>query len=489
MASSIFNKNIALGLGGGAIYMSHSVLEMQHLHGQSCTFTDNTAPHGGGGALLWSGDMAPNLIISNNLKSPFTLSDHTRWLCDRNNTASYGPCVATVYNRLELQGLPTHQRPGYAGVPLELVVLKLDAYGQTITSDSSSSLQVYSAFAGTKVNDDSVAFLGSILSGFQRGRAVFSIGVKPTFVSVSVADGRTELEHPPYLYFKGTDLTTARIMETNPQQVHLSSGNRTVCPVGAALMLEPSVGSETVMTDPRPGTCKVCDSGFYNVNPLTGRCLACPPLTMCINGEALFGARKVAGTVEVKLPDDGDDGVLQALADKLGVKAWQVTVLSQQPRRHSTRAAMRGAGPTTLATAQRRRTITVSFELVADEAQMEKLAVSLPALGVKLGEIKPIGPQIAAGEVWEEINGVYMLRKCPPGFKIISTPIEMQKCSPCGKGKYIIEGSTDCVDCPVFSPATPPGCILPLCLLHTHLLSHSPRTEPTAPTVPNSSPK
>jgi hypothetical protein len=134
---------------------------------------------------------------------------------------------------------------------------------------------------------------------------------------------------------------------------------------------------------------------------------------------------------------------------------------------------MRGAGPTTLATAQTRRTVTVSFELVADEAQMAKLAASLPALGVKLGEIKSIGPQAAAGEVWEEVNGVFMLRKCPPGFKLISEPIESQKCLPCGKGKYIIEGSTDCVDCPVFSPAPPPGCILPLCLFHTHLLSPS----------------
>ena len=75
--------------------------------------------------------------------------------------------------------------------------------------------------------------------------------------------------------------------------------------------------------------------------------------------------------------------------------------------------------------------------------------------------------------LWEEVDGVFELRKCPPGFKLINTSIELQKCSPCGKGKYIIEGSTDCVDCPVFSPAPPPGCILPLCLFHTHLLSPS----------------
>jgi hypothetical protein len=389
---------------------------------------------------------------------------------------------------------------------LTLVVVKLDQYGQTITADSSSSLQVYSALEGTKVNDNSLTFIGNIISGFREGRAVFSIGVKPTFSSVGLADGRSssvatngraELQRKPYIYLRGADLTTAGvIMETDPQQVHLASGNRTACPVGSVLLLEPPIRSEWV-SDPRPGTCKVCDPGLYNVYPISGRCLPCPPSAMCRNGAPpLFGARKVAGAVVMKLPDGGDDAVLQALAEKLGVAAWQLTVLPQQLRRHNTRAEIRGAAPATLATAQTRRTVTVSFELVADEAQMAKLAVSLPALGVKLGEIKSIGPQVAAGEVWEEVSGVFMLRKCQPGFKLISSPIEMQQCSPCGKGKYIIEGSTDCVDCPVFSlcfapplPPPPPGACCLLWLAHSLAVSLSPRMEPTAPTAPNSCPE
>ena len=129
-----------------------------------------------------------------------SLSDLTHWLCDggrlnpapHNNSAGYGACVATPYDRLELQGVPTHQAPGYAGVPLELVVLKLDQYGQTIAADSSSALQMYAALASdTSKNDDSVSFVGgSLFAGFDRGRAVFPIGVKPTFSSVSVTDGR-----------------------------------------------------------------------------------------------------------------------------------------------------------------------------------------------------------------------------------------------------------------------------------------------------------
>jgi hypothetical protein len=167
--------------------------------------------------------------------------------------------------------MSTRQTPGFAGVPLKLEVVKLDTYGQTITVDSSSSLQVYSAVAGTKVNDNTVSFLGSVISGFQGGRAVFSVGVKPTFVSVSA-----------YLYFKGTDLTTGVVMETDPQQVHLAVQNETVCAPGSVLSLDPT--GDLANTFPRAGACKACRSGTYSLDALaspsgTGQdpdCFNCP---------------------------------------------------------------------------------------------------------------------------------------------------------------------------------------------------------------------
>jgi hypothetical protein len=223
------------------------------------------------------------------IAAPLSLSGLTRWICNRGlaspaphlNAGAYGACVATPYHRLEVQGMPTRQTPGYAGVPLKLEIVKLDTYGQNITVDSSSSLQVYSAVAGTKVNDITVAFLGSIFSGFQGGRAVFSVGVKPTFVSVSAADGRTELQRPPYLYFKGTDLTTGVVMETDPQQVHLAVQNKTVCAPGSVLSLDPGANANTF---PRAGACKACRPGTYSLDALaspagTGQdpdCFNCP---------------------------------------------------------------------------------------------------------------------------------------------------------------------------------------------------------------------
>jgi len=101
------------------------------------------------------------------LAAPLTLSGLTHWVCNRGlaspaphlNAGAYGACVATPYHRLEVQGMPTRQAPGYAGVPLKLEVVKLDHYGQIIAVDSSSSMQVYSAVAETKINDITVGAL------------------------------------------------------------------------------------------------------------------------------------------------------------------------------------------------------------------------------------------------------------------------------------------------------------------------------------------
>ncbi len=51
-------------------------------------------------------------------------------LCGIGNTAGYGPCVASTFRRLAVEGLPVSAAPGHAGLLIEVRVLKLDAYGQ-----------------------------------------------------------------------------------------------------------------------------------------------------------------------------------------------------------------------------------------------------------------------------------------------------------------------------------------------------------------------
>ena len=171
-------------------------------------------------------------------------------------------------------------------------------------------------------------------------------------------------------------------------------------------------------------SCEVCAPGTYNVNPFTGECLACPSAAVCLHGVPIFEASKATGTIEMELPD-GD--LQQALAVKIGVEAWQLTVLPL-----------------------RRGPATVSFELVAGAAQMSELA----AAGLELGNIKPIGPQAAEGEVWEEVNGQFLLRSCPPGHQLLNTTadgaldVESQRCLPCPPNTYIIDQKYPCQKCP-----------------------------------------
>jgi hypothetical protein len=222
--------------------------------------------------------------------------DQSHWLCDRgqespaahNNSAVYGPCIATLYNHLELTGLPEREAPGLAGLAMELQVVKKDAYGQDISADSSSSLQLRSALGGNKgLNDESVAFLGSIFSGFHQGRALFSVAVKPTFASVSALAGRATLHRTPFVFVTGTDSSTGALMQTEPQKMYLAAeGNHSVCPPGYVLALDADANGGG-----RPGGCTRCSFGKYSLSPLVGAagsmdpgCLNCPAGGDCSAG-------------------------------------------------------------------------------------------------------------------------------------------------------------------------------------------------------------
>ena len=60
----------------------------------------------------------------------------------------------------------------------------------------------------------------------------------------------------------------------------------------------------------------------------------------------------------------------------------------------------------------------------------------------------------AEDEVWEEVDGQYLLRACPPGSQLINTTddgkldVEAQRCRPCGVTTYIIDQIHGCMKCP-----------------------------------------
>ena len=73
-------------------------------------------------------------------------------------------------------------------------------------------------------------------------------------------------------------------------------------------------------------------------------CSACPPSATRVNGAPpVFCASKVTGSAEVSVPaDSGDQAVREALAAKLGVEGWQISLPSQQTRRAASNSGFSG---------------------------------------------------------------------------------------------------------------------------------------------------
>ena len=261
------NGNEAAGLGGGAIYVRTSFLHLEH-----CVCVGNAASSGGGGALLWDGDIL----------SPYDFTSSDNLLCvEQTNVAKYGPCFASKYSFLQVNGLPQGDSPAYAGSNIRLQVIKKDIYNQTIVTDSMSILQTLDFISRTFVSAVSPAISGKSIVNLQEGVAIFDINVNPVFSKSDYIDGIAFLEQNTSIYFRGID--SEQVLQANMQSVPAvlaMASNVSVCPKGYILVLD-SFGR---------GSCSECSAGTYSIYPLAGipsgkaSCLTCPPLTTCSAG-------------------------------------------------------------------------------------------------------------------------------------------------------------------------------------------------------------
>lgn len=309
IASCSFVGNNAPGrLGGGGLYVSSRA----SVSLSRCLFRLNSAPRGGGGAVRWESqatlrvlmacepgrvltkqdsmfhcllrkdldqDHAEYAIIDEpNTSAP--LGQHAAWICNQGhsdaiahaNTARYGPCVATTFEELAYSGLPTRNAPGYAGETFQIKITKLDRYGQIISSDNTSSIQLRSSLAGLQAEDSAVSFFGSTFSVLQCGRAVLSIAIRPTFVHVDLNDQFTQLKKESFAYVEGADEEGGK-MATSSFPLFISSGHLSVCPPGSVLVLETWNGLGY------PGMCSKCEIGEYSSHPLSPPCKKCPKVS------------------------------------------------------------------------------------------------------------------------------------------------------------------------------------------------------------------
>jgi hypothetical protein len=278
--NSLLERNLAQGMGGGAVHLSNA----RFLHNSSF-FIGNSAPAGGGGIIYWQGTVNSELMSYKD--------------CGTNNTAQYGPCIASGYKKLEVGSSISSTSPVIPGMPVCFKVTKVDSYGQIIASDNSSLITVHhwlgsqletSDARGSNSSMASSALErpvlgGSLLFPMIAGIVNACFTIMPVFARVSVREGIATIGIEPTIYFQGVDSETCSMMKSSSMSLPTSAG-REVCPPGYIIF----INSKSNASSSGPGTCRLCGHGTYSANPLTKNpsstsndpsCIPCPAGADC----------------------------------------------------------------------------------------------------------------------------------------------------------------------------------------------------------------
>jgi hypothetical protein len=155
--------------------------------------------------------------------------------------------------------------------------------------------------------------------------------------------------------------------------------------------------------------------------------------------------------------DGGEDAVRQAIADLLGLDVSLVVLTPGASRRSlwiRSQHHVRSLGT------------IIKFQVYSDSSQAVSVAETLQAdslaarLAKNLQEKHGISVQVSVaekpdvvvspdlvrppGELWEQIEGQYLLRKCAPGYLIVNSTIDTQLCKECEANTFSFDPSTGC---------------------------------------------
>jgi serine/threonine protein kinase len=271
LSASAFKRNRAEGLGGGAVHVEGAALTER-----GCSFADNKASAGGGGALLVE-DGAESEIMRN----------PPRLACPNNNTALYGPCVASTFKALEVATTLPPPAKIFAGFAVQLIVIKKDAYGQVISADSASLVRVLTSKSSSSGAESTMA--GTTVGSLADGRLSLNLSFFPRFPRIDYANGNAYLEAPVRPYIEGLDsdqtnlCSESRQMQSNVVDITYANGTD-VCPSGYILAVD----------DYGYGSCTVCGPGTYSLRPLAGAVLGRVSCLTCPAGSTCYGGRNVS---------------------------------------------------------------------------------------------------------------------------------------------------------------------------------------------------
>ena len=221
---------------GGALYLDKTAAR---LDGNSLV---GNAAGGGGGGVLWDG-VQPVLVSDSEEEDAVILCSPT----GKGHTASYGPCVASTFHELLLV---MEGKEIASGIPFTVRVTKLDFYRQTITTDSSSSLQIRtvkpSAKSGTAV------LMESAVLSLKEGAASTSATVKMLFTKAGKEEAfPAKVEGLVGLEAYGVDVSSGKEIKSNVLE---AQPRRSVCPVGHVIKTDASASLASPSATDAPPT-------------------------------------------------------------------------------------------------------------------------------------------------------------------------------------------------------------------------------------------
>ena len=412
--NTIFDGNYVYGVGGGALYANGASIWLKSV---SCM--RNKAPYGGGGVIFWDGTQPTT--AEHGKVTPYTPAP----VCGTGNSALYGQCVASSFSMLEIYGMPNTI---YPGLLFPIQVLKKDLYNQTISSDSSSVLQIFTALNSELITDRSVTLSGSIIASFDTGQVSFSAAVKPSYIYVDTINGVTVEASQPTIYLKGIDAQTDGNMVSSTVRLPMSS-NWKICPAGYILVLDNEHGNATG----RPGSCSLCAQGTYSVSPLVGStpstpsCLTCPSSAVCMGGSDVnftLGRWIIANGMYVLVGCPAGHQLINSLNGAFSQVAQDCKQCSAD-----------------------------SYILDHNNASYscQPCPVGASCDGNSLSGL-------VAGSVWiaDWRAGIYVLQSCPAGYELLADTIDSQQCQLCAQSYYCLGGKSASAACPGQTYA-PPG--------------------------------
>ena len=354
--------------------------------------------------------------MTNLLESP---SD----LCGKDNSAFFGACIASGYETLSIS---LTMDAIYAGVPFNLTVTKLDAYGNTILSDSTSVLQVV---VGSSDEQGPAAIIGSSLAQLTHGMAKLQFAVQPTFSFISVQNESALLSGACSFYMDGSDSEAGGDMVSDIIPLNVQQGPE-VCPPGYILLPDTS---QQVATK-GPAVCQLCKPGTYSILPLarvpgsgmTPSCIDCPAAGICTKGgdEVKFEVGNWTAIDGMYILTECPEG-FQLINSTTGTSKGEFSNTAQECK----------------------ACLPEQYILNPNTDTCQNCPPGLICSGTS--KVVP-----AINSTWVRYDSIYKLVGCPSGYSILSTGVSgafdatIQQCSPCAKGEECVTPPcTVCVPC------------------------------------------